>query len=96
MFRPLLLTLFLSALSGAALAGPPSSLVNASFIDGAEIVTSTPALAQFAASLRQVAANVNGQCKQSESASRVSMSSGQPGRPGNTVSPGPGERAWRV
>ena len=66
MFRPLLLTLVLSALSGPALAGPPSSLVNASFIDGAEIVTNTPALAQFAASLRQVAANVNGQCKQSE------------------------------
>lgn len=64
MFRPLLLTLVLSALSGPALAGPPSSLVNASFIDGAEIVTNTPALAQFAASLRQVAANVNGQCKQ--------------------------------
>lgn len=55
---PLLLT--------PALAGPPSTLIGASFIDGAEVVTGAPELAGFAGTLRQVAGHVGGSCQKSE------------------------------
>lgn len=62
----LLPSLLLAALSPAAHAGPSSSLIEASFIDGAEIVTGAAELAEFAASLRQLAAGMSGQCQKSE------------------------------
>lgn len=60
---PTLLTLLLSS---ALAAGPQSTLVDAAFIDGAEVVSGAPELADFAAALRQVAAAENGNCAKSE------------------------------
>lgn len=68
---PAFLTLPLSAtlcatLSTALAAGPRSALIDASFIDGAEMVSNSPELADFAAALRQVAASTQGTCTRSE------------------------------
>ncbi|WP_188973336.1 hypothetical protein [Deinococcus aerolatus] len=60
---PTLLTLLLSS---ALAAGPQSTLVDAAFIDGAEVVSGAPELADFAAALREVAAAENGNCAKSE------------------------------
>lgn len=65
--RPFTLSLCaLALLTGSVQAGPASTLVNASFVDGAQIVTGTPELADFAAALRQVAADAGAGCQKSE------------------------------
>lgn len=59
-----LLTLLLA---GAALAaGPKSALVDATFIDGAQVVTGSADLGQFPASVATVAGTAGGSCAKSE------------------------------
>lgn len=61
------ISVLLTLLLGTALAaGPQSTLIDASFIDGAELVNGAPELAEFAAALRQVAAANQGTCATSE------------------------------
>lgn len=65
--RAAALTLGLSSLLSVALAaGPRSSLVDATFIDGAQIVSGAPELAEFAGALRTVATDAGGSCVKSE------------------------------
>lgn len=62
-----MLALSLALLSPSALAaGPRSTLVDATFIDGAELVNGAPELKDFTGVLRQVATAAGGTCQKSE------------------------------
>ena len=65
MSRCLLILGFL--LAGSALAaGPQSTLVAATFVDGAQVVTSSPDLGSFPDSVNALAQSVGGNCAKSE------------------------------
>ena len=64
--RRTLMTLTLALSCAALAAGPTSSLVSAAFIDGAQIVTGSPELTEFAGALRTVATKAGGSCVKSE------------------------------
>ncbi|WP_197408547.1 carboxypeptidase-like regulatory domain-containing protein [Deinococcus actinosclerus] len=64
--RRTLMTLTLLLCGSALAAGPKSALVDAAFIDGAQIVNGSPELAEFAGALRTVASEAGGSCTKSE------------------------------
>lgn len=64
MYRTMILTALLSGVALAA--GPKSALVDAAFIDGAQIVNGSPELTEFTGALRTVAAKAGGSCTKSE------------------------------
>ncbi|WP_221089304.1 carboxypeptidase-like regulatory domain-containing protein [Deinococcus aquaedulcis] len=66
MTRALLTLLLTASLSTALAAGPRSALVDATFIDGAQMVNGAPELAEFAGALRTVATKAGGSCVKSE------------------------------
>ncbi|WP_199188395.1 carboxypeptidase-like regulatory domain-containing protein [Deinococcus arcticus] len=64
--RRLTALLSLALCSAALAAGPRSALVDATFIDGAQLVNGAPELADFAGALRTVATKAGGSCVKSE------------------------------